>query len=298
MEMPTAMLGDGAQLRNATGERFMFRYNPEHGEKRVEKARLALCIQREIDEGRGFPDGSVAFDTTVLAPETLETYVGHCRRLRAAGLEPAREAPRVRPAAHSAMGGVRIDAACRSDVPRFYVCGEAAGGVHGASRLAGNGGGEIAVFGAIAGRTAAAEASPRPPDPARSARASLVLLLETARSAPTDLNGIAVLMSRCCGLYRDEVGLTRAVETLCVLRRSMLDGAAAGTVSELARNRSVGNALLGSALIAEAALQREESRGAHQRTDFPTMDDARWRIHIAAARGRDGATVRSLLEIA
>jgi succinate dehydrogenase/fumarate reductase flavoprotein subunit len=156
LEMPTAMLGDGAQLINAAGERFMQRYNPEHLEKRIEKAKLALCIQREIDEGRGFPDRSVVFDTTRLDPATLEGYVTHVKRLRAAGLEPLRAAPRVRPAAHSIMGGVRIDAQCRSDVPGLFVCGESAGGIHGASRLAGNGGGEIVTFGRIAGRAAGA----------------------------------------------------------------------------------------------------------------------------------------------
>ena len=69
MEMPTAMLGDGAHLKNAGGERFMFRYNAEHGEKRIEKARMSLCIQREIDEGRGLPDRTVLFDTTVVPPD-------------------------------------------------------------------------------------------------------------------------------------------------------------------------------------------------------------------------------------
>ena len=55
MEMPTAMFGDGARLVNANAERFMFRYNPEHGEMRIDQATMALCIQGEIDEGRGTP---------------------------------------------------------------------------------------------------------------------------------------------------------------------------------------------------------------------------------------------------
>jgi succinate dehydrogenase/fumarate reductase flavoprotein subunit len=105
MEMPTAMLGDGAHLINAKGERFMFRYNPEYGEKQIEKARMALCVQTEIDEGRGLSDDSVIFDTTVLPPERLESYKTHVRRLRTAGVDPLTTPPHVRPASHSQMGG-------------------------------------------------------------------------------------------------------------------------------------------------------------------------------------------------
>ena len=155
MEMPTAMLGDGAHLKNAGGERFMFRYNADHGEKRIEKARMSLCIQREIDEGRGLPDRTVLFDTTVVPPDRLESYASHCKRLRNAGLEPTREGPHVRPAAHSHMGGVWIDRDGWSGIPGLWAGGEAAGGVHGASRLAGNSGSDILVFGARAGRGAA-----------------------------------------------------------------------------------------------------------------------------------------------
>ena len=96
MEMPTAMFGDGAQLLNANGGRFMFGYNPGHGEMQIEKARMSLCIQREIDEGRGLPDRSVLFDTTKMPADRLESYVPHCKRLRAAGLDPATNAPHVR----------------------------------------------------------------------------------------------------------------------------------------------------------------------------------------------------------
>jgi succinate dehydrogenase/fumarate reductase flavoprotein subunit len=156
MEMPTAMLGDGAHLLNAQGERFMFRYNPDHGEKQIEKARMSLCIQTEIDEGRGLPDNSVIFDTTVLPPDKLESYVTHVRRLRAEGVDPASTPPHVRPAAHSQMGGIAIDDTGWSGVPGLYAGGESAGGVHGASRLAGNGCSDTLVFGALAGRGAAA----------------------------------------------------------------------------------------------------------------------------------------------
>ena len=86
MEMPTAMLGDGAQLLNANGERFMFRHNPQNGERLIEKAKMSFFIQQEIDEGRGLPDGTVHFNTSTVPVERLESYVSHCKRLRNSGL--------------------------------------------------------------------------------------------------------------------------------------------------------------------------------------------------------------------
>ena len=98
MEMPTAMLGDGAFLKNVFGERFMFRHNPEYGERQIEKAKMALCIQEEISSGRAFSDGTVLFDTTVLSIEKLKSYSSHYKRLISSGVNPEIECARVRPA--------------------------------------------------------------------------------------------------------------------------------------------------------------------------------------------------------
>lgn len=297
LEMPTAMLGDGAHLINAAGERFMLRYNPQHAEKRIEKAKLSLCIQQEIDEGRGFPDRSVIFDTTKLDPATLEGYVAHCRRLRAGGLDPAHESPRVRPAAHSAMGGVRIDDRCRSDVPGLFVCGEAAGGVHGASRLAGNGGAEIVVFGRVAGR-AAGNVRQSDVDPVPWARAALAELQESCRRAPdVDPSEAAAtlggMMTASCGLYRDAAGLGMALDRIRAERGGWRGGDAADSLADLAVNRSLHNILLTAETIVAAALMRTESRGAQQRHDFPAREDADWTCHIATTRTAGGALERS-----
>lgn len=267
MEMPTAMLGDGAHLLNADGERFMFRHNPEHGETRMEKARLSLCIQAEVDAGRGLEGGTVLFDTTVLPPEVLEGYVTHCARLRKAGLDPRRDRPRVRPGAHSIMGGIAIDETGWTGVPGLYAAGEAAGGVHGASRIAGNGGADAMVFGAVAGRNAARgllSAAPRDRGRIERQVSSPRIGTDTADA----VQRVRALMDSACGLYRTGPALQSALEAL-----------AGQEPTGLVRT---------AACILRAALTRTESRGAHQRRDHPDRDDSTWLRHVAV--NADGMT--------
>jgi succinate dehydrogenase/fumarate reductase flavoprotein subunit len=302
MEMPTAMLGDGAHLINAEGERFMFRYNPGHGEKQIEKARMSLCIQTEIDEGRGLPDGSVTFDTTVLDRDTLESYVSHVKRLRNAGVDPAVTPPRVRPAAHSQMGGVFIDDTGWSGVPGLYAGGESAGGVHGASRLAGNGCSDTLVFGALAGRGAASGMlSPAERDWAGVIGAALAPLRAkigsdgtmTAAGLKTDLRD---LMPMAAGIWRHreqlEVGLGRLAE--CT-RMAAINLTIAG-VEQAVEALELDHMLVTARMIVEAALARTESRGAHQRIDFPESD-ATWLKHTSFRTDDAGGVVREELPI-
>ncbi len=292
MEMPTAMMGDGAELVNAAGERFMFRHNPEHGEKRIEKARLSLCIQAEIDAGRGFADDTVLFDTTKVPPDLLEGYVSHCKRLRQAGLEPRETGPRVRPAAHSQMGGVFVDGHGRTDAPGLLACGEAAGGVHGASRLAGNGGGETFAMGWLVGRAAArvAEGGRPPVGSAGARKRALERFLGSGRTAAAPAavaNLIRQAMSEHAGLYRTRSGLEAGLAAIAAARNACA-ARPVNALDDVLQARSLRNMALAAELILEAALTREESRGAHQRRDFPAASDA-WLGHIAfARRGEDG----------
>ena len=294
LEMPTAMLGDGAHLLNAAGERFMFRHNPEHGETHMEKARLSLCIQQEIDEGRGLPDGTVYFDTTVLEPEKLEGYVSHCARLRAAGMEPLREKQHVRPAAHSHMGGVFIDENGWSGIPGLYAGGEAAGGVHGASRLAGNGGSDTLVFGAVAGRGAVSGMDPPTERDWQRIQAEAFEPLNSAlgRSGLTDpdtvKDGVRKIMARCAGLYRDHRGLGEADRDLDMMRAAAARGLCATDLAQASKAVEASNMILVARMIVKSAALRTESRGAHQRRDFPERDDANWIKHVVCKRGGHG----------
>src|SRR5690606_16587926 len=226
MEMPTAMLGDGATLINAEGERFMLRYNPPLGERGIEKAKMSLHIQREIDEGRGLPEGGVYFDTTVLPPAVLNSYVSHCKRLRSAGLEPLESCPIVAPKAHSTMGGALIDENGWTGVDGLFVGGESSGGVHGASRIAGNGCTDTLVFGYVAGRNAAESID-------RSARSisgkygtSLVRKLIARRSGDkVNINDvkreIRNTASESAGIWRNSEGLQLGLQKLAQLHDSL-----------------------------------------------------------------------------
>ena len=303
LEMPTAMLGDGAQLIGVGGERFMLRYNPEFAETRMEKAKLSQCIQKEIDDGRAFPQGGVLFDTTKVPLEKLESYVAHCRRMRVAGVEPASEGIQVRPAAHSQMGGVRIDQHGWTGVPGLYAGGEAAGGVHGASRLAGNGGSDAMVFGAVAGRSAAMN---HPSDKARDfdkiiSNALFAAEMQAFAAAGPTANEVKTeirqVMSEEAGIYRSEIGLLRGLKALSEIGQAVEKGLSVTNHGDWSAAREVRSMIVAGRCVISAALARKESRGAHQRLDYPNQDDTGFLSHLGIRFDPNGETVLSTIPI-
>ncbi len=143
--------GAGGQLRNGRGERFMERYDP----LRLERSTRDLVSRAaflEVVEGRGTPNDGVWIDVSHLGAEVVErNFRGMVRRCRDFGRDLAREPVEVGPTTHFMMGGVVIDAGCRTAIDGLFAAGEDAGGVHGANRLGGNGVAESTVFGGIAG---------------------------------------------------------------------------------------------------------------------------------------------------
>lgn len=301
MEMPTAMLGDGATLINAEGERFMLRYNPPLGERGIEKAKMSLHIQREIDEGRGLPEGGVYFDTTVLPPDVLNSYVSHCRRLRSAGVEPSEKCTIVAPAAHSTMGGALIDETGWTGINGLYVGGESSGGVHGASRIAGNGCTDTLVFGYVAGRNAAKSKTGRAKKIDAQYGASIIRNL--IRCRPGDevnidkvKQTIQTTVAASAGIWRNTEGLKAGVDKLAQLRE-LLNSARVDTTREAISLLEANNMLNTASVILRSAELRTESRGAHQRTDYPSTDDSEWLRHIGFFKGSDGNLAYDYLPI-
>lgn len=298
--MPTAMFGEGARLLNVLGERFMLRYNPEHAELRIEKSRIAHCIQKEISEGRGFPDGTVAFDTTVVPRHRLDNHMEKMKRLCAKGFDPTQEAPRVRPAAHSHMGGIQVDSRAWSGVPGLFAAGEAAGGVHGASRLAGNGASDVFVMGGVAGRSAARTAVKLEGRDWNEIHERALALLRSANerrgeARPDEIKAaIRDTLLGAAGLYRDAGKLNQGLVKLEALRTEIEHGLATKDLKEAVRALEAGNMVTVARFIVMSALRREESRGAHQRTDFPDTYDDAWLCHVGIKPKATEASVINL----
>ncbi|MEO7142788.1 MAG: L-aspartate oxidase, partial [Bryobacteraceae bacterium] len=245
-----ALRGEGAKLRNAAGEQFMARYHAmaELAPRDVVSRAIVMEMERDGSEHvfldlRHLDAGHIR----ARFPRIFET----CRRH---GVDITRDAAPVHPAAHYAMGGVRTDLECRTNLRRLYAAGEAAcTGVHGANRLASNSLLEGVVFGARAGRAMREWSAP----PRRVDAAAPEAMFP--RISEADLRE---LTWRDCGILRTGAGLRRARERLESLTQERC--------AEPTRGRYELRNMCGVAsLIARCALAREESRGAHARADFP-----------------------------
>lgn len=269
-----AVRGEGALLRNGRGERFMPRYDA-----RAELAPrdvVARAIASEMQLG-GLEH--VFLDLRHLAAErVLERFPSIAERCTQLGLDITSDWLPVAPAAHYAMGGVRTDVWGQTSLPGLYACGEvAATGVHGANRLASNSLLEGIVFGArIVEHTTGGHAPSRYSDhPAPGMLPDVVLRpVADAPAAPLqpDTGALQQLMWEQVGLVRSDTMLEQAVRCLSGWLNALPE---AHTVAE----HELHNGVLLGWLMAGAALERSESRGAHFRSDTPNSD-ALWRRHI------------------
>lgn len=248
-----AVRGEGAVLRNARGERFMRDAHPDA--ELAPRDVVARAIAVEMAAQDGLP---VVLDATALGAEFLArrfpTIDAACR---AAGIDWSRQPVPVTPAAHYAMGGVATDTHGRTSVPGLFAVGEVAcTGAHGANRLASNSLLEGLVF---AHRAAAAIDEPWADAPAwTDGPAVTATRMPREASTPSRVFERRLLQEALwtgAGLHRDRAGLERAARALAELR--------APEPGEDADLLQLGR------LVVAAALSREESRGAHFRSDYP-----------------------------
>ena len=262
-----ALRGEGAVLRNAAGERFMPRLHPD-----AELAPRDVVARSIVEEMARTGDECVFLDLAGHDRRFLEErFPRISRTLQGFGFDLSRDRIPVRPAAHYMMGGLFTDLDGRTSLPGLFAAGEVAcTGVHGANRLASNSLLEGVVFGARAAEAMLQEGAAPPGRPAAS-----VLI---PRSVPVEMSGavletVADLMSSSAGVRRRGPDLEAAIGRLRE-GSSRLAQVPLGRPGVEARNL-----LLVGDLVLSSALAREESRGAHFRSDFPRKSEA-WRRHL------------------
>ncbi len=271
--------GAGGYLLNGAGARFMFDYHA-HGERATRDV-VSRAIYQEMRDGRTTPLGGVYIEMKHLGPDIVaEKFKGMVKRCADCGFDLAGGRVEVVPTAHYMMGGIEFEADCSTAMPGLFVAGEDAGGVHGANRLGGNGVANSTVYGGIAGDEMAAfvarEGAFREPDMAVAGAAVAAALRPFGRPA----GGLYRLRERLDDLMWDRVGISREAEQLAAALGE-LDALAAeleetGVAGESRAFNltwhdwlNLENLLLVSQSIAVSALAREDSRGAHYRSDFP-----------------------------
>ena len=297
--------GAGGHLRNSDGERFMASYDPDRLERST-RDRVARAIYTEVSEGRGSPQGGAFLDVSHLgADRVAREFPGMVSRAALAGRDLTTEPIEVLPTAHFHMGGVRIDAEGRTAMEGLYVAGEDAGGVHGANRLGGNGVAESTVFGARAGSAVADEALIRS-IPAVSQREidDGVTRAERLLGSPDGTANPFSLRTRLeqsmwdgAGVIRSRHGLERTLDVIDEVEASLDTLMSAGSRAyNLMWNEALNlaNIVVVARMVCLGALARQESRGAHYRSDQPQRDDASWLRNVilspAAAGGVDVST--------
>jgi len=281
-----AARGEGGILRNAAGERFMSRYDPERMELST-RDRVALAISTEISEGRGTAKGGVLLDLTHLDRDVILTRLPRVYRnmLDVQMLDITKDPIEIAPTAHYSMGGVWVRAEDHgTDVAGLYAIGEASSGTHGANRLGGNSLAELLVYGRIVGQAAAAysqglAAQLRNRAAVNEARQELDELLagrgyDNVRSMQ---RAIRDLMTEHAGVIRSEQGLGRGLEKLAAVEARLPDLAVHPDIAgfdDLAHALDLKGSLIAARATLESALARRETRGAQNRSDYPELDPA------------------------
>jgi succinate dehydrogenase / fumarate reductase, flavoprotein subunit len=320
--------GDGGVLRNSEGKRYMFGYVPDvfraqYAETEEEADRwytdpdnnrrppellprdeVARANNAEVKAGRGSPHGGVFLDIASRLPaeEILRRLPSMYHQFKElADVDITKEPMEVGPAQHYVMGGVEVDpdSAEVPGVPGLFAAGEVSGGMHGSNRLGGNSLSDLLVFGRRAGKGAAdyldgVTARPQVPDAQlEAARAEALVPLERdgGENPYTVHHEIQQTMSDLVGIIRRESEIKTAIAELDKLReRAEKVSAPGGHAYNPGWHMALDlrNILLIAECVAQAALERQESRGGHTRDDYPEMSPEWRKINLICSLAADG----------
>ena len=283
MLVTEAVRGEGGKLYNNFGERFMSKYDSERMELST-RDRVALANYTEISEGRGTKNGGVYLDISHRGKDFIIKKIPNIYRqfIETQMLDISKEAMEIAPTAHYSMGGVLISAADHStSIKGLFAAGEVAGGLHGANRLGGNSLAEILIFGRRAGKASVSYSKnlnhqKRSQEAINNANKNILKFQKRGDELPMVLlNNLREVMWEFCGVRRSEellkIGLTKIREIKNKVNKIDVN-VYPHNCQDLIAAFDLESSVISSEATILSALKRKESRGSHQRSDYPKLN--------------------------
>ena len=294
----TTMFYNGAILKNNKGERFMEKVSGDA--EKVNKDILSKEIYKEVQKGNGTVHGGVYFDATGVRKETMyKQYSSYVLRYKDVGIDITSDMFEITPGPHTSLGGVKIDAQCRTSIDNIFAAGEIIGGLHGANRIGGNAGLETMVFGRQCGMSAAKH---KPQNDIDVKKPKLLLPDISGRLSEQELfisrKKMEDILSTSLNVIRNRENLKHAkakLKELLGFAQGQMIEMNLCDMKELLSNKGESklyynrlrliNDITCAYLLAVSAYERKESVGCHT---MDSIGDEEEKYHVVIRKGKDG----------